>query len=265
MVKFKKYALENGDFYKGSYNDRGLRHGSGHYLFKNGAQYIGTYRRGLKHGFGKLIYPDHTIYEGDWISNVKHGRGKYTYRNGDYYDGEWSMGNRHGLGTYYCAAKQSTFHGVWQNGYRNGPAEVTVGEYRLHGKWFGGRTVGCGTFTVPPQIMCSGYYEYNDELSNGDQNTCSVWVTTQLNAYDATRLPQCPGDYVNEIGVPRPDDVNILRTVSEVDYTTDYLLDQTFGKKDVLDVTRSVLEHSFTTKEIRDITDSILNNAVAQQ
>lgn len=253
VVQFKKYALENGDYYKGSYNERGLRHGAGHYVFKNGAQYIGTYRRGLRHGTGKMIYPDHSIYQGDWISNVKHGRGKYKYRNEDYYDGEWSMDKRHGLGTYFRALTQCTFHGIWQNGYRNGPAKINLGEYKFHGTWFGDRIIGSGsTFALASQIMCSGYYKY-------ENNSSSVWITTQLQAYDGNNLPQSPGDFV--LG---RDHTNVLRTVSEVDAATDYLINQTFVKKDIMEFTNLLVEHTFTTKEIRDITYLILSNVVSQ-
>lgn len=78
-----------------------------------------------------------------------------------------------------------------------------------------------------------------------------------MNAYDAARLPQNPRDNAASMGVPPPANVSILRTVSEVDYATDYLIDHTFVKKDVIDVTDSLVEHSFTTKEITDIFDSI--------
>lgn len=263
MLKFKKYALENGDYYKGSYDDHGRRHGSGHYLFTNGAQYIGTYRRGLRHGFGKFIYPDHTIYEGDWIQNVKHGRGKYAYRNGDYYDGEWSMDKRHGLGTYYRATLNCTLHGIWQNGYRNGPAELKFGDYRFYGVWSGERCIGMGTFTVPTKIVCSGSYAYNYENVNDDKGISIAWTTTQINVYDTTQLPQSPGDYHANFGVPPSNNVDILRTVSEVDYTTDYLIDRTIFKKDINNMTDTLLQNAFTVTEIRDITETILKYAVS--
>lgn len=66
--------------------------GSGTYLFKTGAKYIGKFHNRLPHGKGKAEYP-----------------------NGEYYDGEWSGGSFNGYGTLYLT-DGSKVSGYWQEG-----------------------------------------------------------------------------------------------------------------------------------------------------
>lgn len=231
----------------------------GHYLFRNGAQYIGNYRRGMRHGFGKLIYPDHSCYEGDWLCNVRHGRGKYTYKNGDYYDGEWAMNKRHGLGMYYSVAAQCMVQSVWQNGRRSGPSEITTSDYKFYGTWTNEQIQdGEGVFALPGEIMCDGYFEYNA----ADPRKPPTWITTHLRAYDTNRKPQLPGDFIESVGITQPEGASALRTVSDVDIATDYMVDRTIVIADMNDTAVGLIENVFTADELRGITHSLLDRAV---
>ena len=65
------------------------RGGEGVYIWSNGTQYIGGFKRGRQHGQGLLIMPDGANYEGAWREGKKHGAGVAIYSNGRVKRGMW--------------------------------------------------------------------------------------------------------------------------------------------------------------------------------
>lgn len=108
-IKFKKYLLQNGNYYAGDLNEFGYLHGHGQYLYANGSVYVGNFRRGLRHGQGRFKYVDGSHYDGEWKSNYRHGYGKYA--NGDIYQGMWFSNKKHGIGNYLSVAAQCVCRG----------------------------------------------------------------------------------------------------------------------------------------------------------
>ena len=74
-------------------------------------RYEGEYSRGLKEGTGTFIYPDGSQYEGEWKRGIRDGHGKYTYVNGDWYEGSWRDNNKEGHGVYYHSETEAKYSG----------------------------------------------------------------------------------------------------------------------------------------------------------
>ena len=74
-------------------------------------RYEGEYRRGVKEGTGTFIYPDGSKYEGEWKAGVRAGLGKYTYANGDWYEGSWNDSYKEGYGVYYHSETEAKYAG----------------------------------------------------------------------------------------------------------------------------------------------------------
>ena len=80
--------------YLGEVDAEGLRHGRGRceYLAYPGGVYEGEWRRGVRHGRGRMLGRDGRTYDGEWRDGVKDGAGTYTWANGDVYEGLFARG-----------------------------------------------------------------------------------------------------------------------------------------------------------------------------
>lgn len=55
----------------------------GPYVYGNCNTYVGQYKKGLRHGEGREISKDGSLYEGTWADDKKHGKGRYINKLGD--------------------------------------------------------------------------------------------------------------------------------------------------------------------------------------
>lgn len=186
-VSLDNYELPNGDFYKGSYDSQGLRHGYGLYMFRDGTRYLGNYHHGQRSGYGLMSYIDGSKYAGTWHNNLKHGYGLYTYRNGALYEGQWFENRRHGIGTY--DEENSSFYGTWIKGQRCGPAEINVKFFQLYAIYQDHCPVGPALFTFGEKWMCGGYFLKETSM---DKSSPSFWVPQQIARYDPSKIPPRP-------------------------------------------------------------------------
>lgn len=85
------------DRYEGEFN-RGMKHGSGKYVWANGASYIGQYKDDRKHGTGKFDFGDGDLFEGNFADGKWEGYGVYNWRDGRKYTGGHTEGVREGFG-----------------------------------------------------------------------------------------------------------------------------------------------------------------------
>ncbi|CAH1773311.1 unnamed protein product, partial [Owenia fusiformis] len=75
----------------------GVQHGVGQHIWflhrVPGSQYPmrnmydGDFVKGLRHGSGSFLYANGARYEGEWNNNMKHGKGKFVFKNGRVYEG----------------------------------------------------------------------------------------------------------------------------------------------------------------------------------
>jgi S1-C subfamily serine protease/antitoxin component YwqK of YwqJK toxin-antitoxin module len=102
LIRYQDGKLES--TYEGEY-EKGIRHGTGKFIAKDGTvssghfiqgqlmglgtqidlegnKYEGNFFHYQKHGWGKMVWPDGTIYEGFWVSN-RLNTGKIILKNGE--------------------------------------------------------------------------------------------------------------------------------------------------------------------------------------
>jgi hypothetical protein len=110
---------EDGDLYRGEYNERWQRHGQGKAFLLDGTEYIGQFHED-EFVKGKVIVPDGTDtvifegtlkdeefvqgslkakdyrYVGEFKANTPHGKGKLTFNSGAYMEGTFFKGRLNG-------------------------------------------------------------------------------------------------------------------------------------------------------------------------
>ena len=75
--------------------------GNGTYLFENGDQYNGQWKKGIMQGYGVYEFANGDVYKGAFKKGLMEGRGTYTYSNGDKYIGDWKLGKMNGRGHFH--------------------------------------------------------------------------------------------------------------------------------------------------------------------
>ena len=150
------YAENGNVIYRGQWL-MGLRHGQGHQIYANGAEYIGEWNRGTRHGHGVYIVNDTVVFDGRYSSGSamkgklfsnatrsggdvryagdviasayggsplvfkEHGTGIEFREDGSIsYDGEFRFGKRTGTGREFDMKGRLMFKGEFNNGCRNG-------------------------------------------------------------------------------------------------------------------------------------------------
>lgn len=106
--------------------------------FSVGQYYVGSKNElGQKHGKGTLYWMNGSIYEGDFAHDKQNGHGKHNLFNGDVYEGEYKNDQMHGHGLYRWA-DGGEYNGTFVNdkmhgqGLRKWPlGDYHEGEYRL--------------------------------------------------------------------------------------------------------------------------------------
>ncbi|CAG5135905.1 unnamed protein product [Candidula unifasciata] len=167
-----------------------LRDGYGTYIYKNSFfRYEGQWLKGIKHGHGKLVMKDGTYYEGQFVKGEINGNGykysahaqtKYTgqflygemhgdgsmiYKNGSVYDGQWYRNKRHGFGTLntrrtdevvvqfiFADSEEANSYDYTYHNLSNGD--------RYEGQWVMDKRQGHG------ELMCSDGTSYNGQFMN---------------------------------------------------------------------------------------------------
>lgn len=161
---------------------------------------------------------------------------------------------RHGYGQYYFADNGCLFRGIWQNGCRAGAAEILSSNFRFIGTWNDKFAIGPGVFALDNKLMNIGYFDeiYDKAIEDGAL-IGNKWITQEITHYDSKRLPMQPENTVI--------DPDILRTVSEVDNVTDYLVDSVFHKINIIEFNENLIELCFTKTEMKSIANLIIQNA----
>ena len=79
-------------------------HGRGLFVWPDGSQYEGQWKKNVRHGEGTYLSASGTIYRGRFWKNMRHGPGVLTYLNGNSYEGVWELDNIKGMGRYTLLA-----------------------------------------------------------------------------------------------------------------------------------------------------------------
>eukprot|EP00800_Vazella_pourtalesii_P007290 TRINITY_DN19705_c0_g1_i1.p1 TRINITY_DN19705_c0_g1~~TRINITY_DN19705_c0_g1_i1.p1 ORF type:complete len:148 (-),score=33.06 TRINITY_DN19705_c0_g1_i1:8-451(-) len=95
---YHEVSYDDGDEYKGGWNEEGMRHGFGKLNFADGTKYNGKFSEGLFNGNGSLTFPDGTKYEGEFVKGKYHGYGVYMRADGMKFEGQFVDGKVSGYG-----------------------------------------------------------------------------------------------------------------------------------------------------------------------
>eukprot|EP00347_Sterkiella_histriomuscorum_P005510 403356342 len=90
--------FKNGAYFIGLFR-KGFRNGKGRYVF-HGEIYEGFFRDDQRHGFGLLTLRNGVEYEGDWFKGQKHGKAIISTKENDRFEGQFKDGKCQGLGKY---------------------------------------------------------------------------------------------------------------------------------------------------------------------
>lgn len=85
-----------------------------------GVRYKGGWKRGLRHGYGELIYKDGSSYKGSWQNGKKHGLGTLVYSSGNVYEGGWKHDRKSGKGVMLWNTRNERYEGEWEDDLPNG-------------------------------------------------------------------------------------------------------------------------------------------------
>ena len=118
QVENGELTFDNGaSHYKGGFKD-GKFEGIGTLTNKNGDVYTGEFHNGLRHGKGKLIFSEGDEYEGNFVNGQIEGIGKLTIKDISQYSGQFKNGVYDGNGTFIDYIKAETYIGGFKNGYK---------------------------------------------------------------------------------------------------------------------------------------------------
>ena len=125
----KTINYDNGTYYTGDVNDRGVPHGQGYIRFPDGSDYVGEFKDNTLTGFGVYRYDDKTTYRGFVVNALREGLGKLETDYGDYKfvaEGSFRRNKYNGTVTF-----------SWIGGISDG--------VRFEGSWIDGDFQGTGT------------------------------------------------------------------------------------------------------------------------
>uniref|UniRef100_A0A7S3D7Y8 Uncharacterized protein n=1 Tax=Palpitomonas bilix TaxID=652834 RepID=A0A7S3D7Y8_9EUKA len=100
-----------------------VRHGIGHYKFKNSFfEYEGGWENGKMEGQGRLLFADGGYYEGEFSDGEMEGQGLRVWADGSSYSGQFRKGERYGIGRFESkiGKKAGIFEGQWKGNKMNG-------------------------------------------------------------------------------------------------------------------------------------------------
>ncbi|RXG56885.1 MORN repeat-containing protein 4 [Armadillidium vulgare] len=98
--KYGSYTYEDGSLYIGEWNEKGQKHGMGHYVLPNKTRYDGAFENGLFNGLGVISFPDGARYEGEFMQGWFHGHGVFWRNDTMRFEGEFRGGRIWGYDFY---------------------------------------------------------------------------------------------------------------------------------------------------------------------
>jgi hypothetical protein len=102
--------------YKGAVNSRGVPHGRGAGVDKDGDHYEGDWVDGRWEGMGKVVYASGDKYEGYLVNYRREGKGTMVYVGGSRYVGAWAKDAPNGAGVLTDRNGAVLFEGQWVGG-----------------------------------------------------------------------------------------------------------------------------------------------------
>jgi ribosomal protein L37AE/L43A len=122
---YVEYHFDNGDVYKGIFNENGYYDGQGVLIKSNGDYYEGNFHNGDYHGYGELFWASGDIYKGQWENGEYVGEGEYYWTNGDWYIGTFiNDENTYIDGSGRYKKGELIYAGYFTKGFLNGEGKL---------------------------------------------------------------------------------------------------------------------------------------------
>jgi hypothetical protein len=153
------------EFYRGDYNDLGMRHGFGKMTFPNGYDYEGEWSNDKWNGKGKCKWPNGDSYDGEFINGRISGQGKFKFANGSSLQGFFLNGMLNGYGC--MVTNEYTYVGYFKDGRSHGEGNSYDKNGTYSGEWKDGQKYGRGHFIRNDGVVYSGEWENNLKEGNG--------------------------------------------------------------------------------------------------
>ena len=177
QVENGELTFDNGaSHYKGGFKD-GKFEGIGTLTNKNGDVYTGEFHNGLRHGKGKLIFSEGDEYEGNFVNGQIEGIGKLTIKDISQYSGQFKNGVYDGNGTFIDYIKAETYIGGFKNGVKEGEGMFIMNNQDTYdGMFKDGKFNGKGKYVYNDGNIYEGDFkdgDFNGEgklvFANGDK------------------------------------------------------------------------------------------------
>ena len=106
--------LNNGNIYKGNWNENIQKHGYGEYYIEKEKKFIEGIWYNDRITYGRIFYPNNDLYEGYIDNFLPNGKGKIFFSSGNKYKGDFKEGKREGTGKYIFSDK-TIYNGKFKN------------------------------------------------------------------------------------------------------------------------------------------------------
>lgn len=192
IYEIKPIQFENGNIYKGYWNENYQMDGFGQYYIQDGNVFTDGIWDNGKLVYGRIFYSNNNIYDGEMNNSNYHGKGKLIFNNKEEYEGDFLDGEitGHGIftfsdGTIYegeFEKGQFIGHGImkWNNntiqyeGDFNGAILTDYGKLigengeKYEGYFYNNYFNGKGIYTYSDGSIYDGEFEFG--LKNGKGN-----------------------------------------------------------------------------------------------
>ncbi len=189
-IKGEGYWIFGQDWYKGTFDERGLLQGDGS-CYIDQSIYNGSFLNGLAHGSGRKTFPSGIIYEGTFEQGVAvhakvvcsregsyegtlqnwlfHGQG--VLKNANYtYSGEFYEGVMHGKGTMQFTDKKR-YEGEFKGGCMHGGVMTYPNCNSYQGEYFNFQASGQGSMVFANGDVFTGEFKADQPCGRGVYKT----------------------------------------------------------------------------------------------
>ena len=106
--------LNNGNIYKGNWNENIQKHGYGEYYIEKEKKFIEGIWYNDRITYGRIFYSNNDLYEGFIDNFLPNGKGIIIFSSGNKYKGDFKEGKREGTGKYIFSDK-TIYNGKFKN------------------------------------------------------------------------------------------------------------------------------------------------------
>ncbi|XP_063723905.1 uncharacterized protein LOC134851657 isoform X2 [Symsagittifera roscoffensis] len=153
--------------YQGTWS-KGLKHGPGQLILRDGTRIHGEFKEGELTGNGIKVWPDNKqVYRGTFLNGHIHGHGEMTYSDGSTYVGQFMNNKRDGYGT--LTDKSGVYNGQFQQNKRAGKGMQMFEQNQTQsaacytGQWRENLFHGRGKFSVDGYTIIANFKDGKPE------------------------------------------------------------------------------------------------------